>query len=200
MAKRHERLAAAVPLTDDDLVPVADVEDAAHEVAAGLFPGDRVERGDVHRDQRQQYVEGWQQTSETTGPELREIDSPGTFLLADEQQRDQVPGDDEEHLDTKESTGKPVVVGVIDHHTDDGERPQPVQTGQVRHATERRRGRALRHSGRARRHWVNSMVPRGAACEALWPLATLRQSRRALTSVNSSKPNVPASRPSPLCL
>ena len=58
----------------------------------------------------------WQQAAGAAHPELAQADGAGALLLRHQQQRDQVPGDDEEHLHTEEATAEPAVIGVVDQH------------------------------------------------------------------------------------
>ena len=142
MTKRHERLVGGVALTDEDLIPVADVEDAAEEVAAGTALRCAIEQGHVHGHRTHHRQDGRQQPAESTQPELCEIDPTGTFVFTDQQQRDQVAADDEEDLDAEEPSAQPGVIGVVEHHGNDGESAHAIQPWQVRHSIELAPGRA----------------------------------------------------------
>ena len=52
----------------------------------------------------------------------RRLTVPGALVLADQQQRDQVARDHEEHLDAEEPARQPRRVGVVHHHREHGER------------------------------------------------------------------------------
>ncbi len=134
VAERNERLVGRVPLSDRDLVPVADVEDAAGEVAPGASHRRSPEQGHEHCHPGEHHEQGRQQPAEPASPELAEVDPTSTFVLADQEQGDEVAADDEEHLDAEEPAGEPCVVGVIDHHRHHGERPHPVEPRQIRQA------------------------------------------------------------------
>ncbi len=147
VAQRHERLVGGVALTDEDLVPVAAVEDAPEEVATGAALGLTVEQRHVHRHRAHHHHHRRQQAPSAAHPELAEGDPTVTFVLADQQQRDQIAADHEEDLDPEEATAQPGVVGVVDHHRDDGDGAQPVEPGHVRHTVELPLGRGERARG-----------------------------------------------------
>jgi hypothetical protein len=177
MAQRCEGFEIVVALPDPDLVPVAEVRGAAQEVAAGGLAGGRERHGDVDGDQRHHHEQGGQQAAEAAEPELAQVDAAGALVLADQQQRDQVAGDDEEHFDTQEATRQPVVVGVVEHHRDHGDGAQAVEPREVRHAAEA----AGLGSGGCSRHRANSMGREPALGNAP-PQAGLTRSGRPMAS------------------
>ena len=136
VAQRGERPGRGVPLADEDLVPVAAVQQPADEVAAGAPERVALEQRHVHGQAGEQQEHGRQQAAGTTQPELAEGDAPGALVLGDQQQRDQVAADHEEDLDAEEPAAQPLVVGVVDHHADHGQGAQAVEPGQVRHAAD----------------------------------------------------------------
>jgi hypothetical protein len=119
-----------------DLVPVGHVEEPGEDVAAQrsecVVPEDRR----PHRDEEHHGEQRGEQTPRTAQPEVAQRDPVGAFAFGDQQQRDQVPGDHEEHLDAEEAARKPVGVGVVHHHRHDGERAHPVEARQVRDTTD----------------------------------------------------------------
>ena len=137
VAKRREGACCGVPLAHPDLVPVGHVAEPGENIAAQpgqfvAFPDPRVrDQQDEHEEQRRQ------QASRAASPELPQADPARSLVLTDEQQRDQVAADHEEDLDAEEPTRQPLVVGVVHHHRDDGERAHPVEARQVGHARQR---------------------------------------------------------------
>ena len=144
MPEGDERLVGRVSLPDKYLVPVAAVEDAAKEVATSSALGLALEQRHVDRHSAHHGQHRWQQPAEATQPELTEVDPAVAFVLADQQQRDQVAADDEEDLDPQETAAKPRVVGVVQHHGNDRQGTHSVEPRQIRNAVQLSFGRAER--------------------------------------------------------
>ena len=149
VAQRDERLGRGVALADEDLVPVADVQQTGHEVATRALAHGRVEGRDVQHQRGHHHVQRRQQASAAAQPELAQVHTAVALVLTDDQQRDQVAGDDEEHLHTEEPAPQPRVVGVVDHHRDHRDGAQAVEARQVRDSAQAARGGGgpIRHSG-----------------------------------------------------
>ncbi len=136
MPQRGEVAGRGVAETHPDLVPVRHVERSGEHVAAELAERVAFERGRPDRDEQHHQEHRRQEPPGPSQPEVTERDPVVALALGDQQQRDQVAGDDEEHLHAEEAAREPRVVGVVDHHRDDGERPETVEAGQVRHTTD----------------------------------------------------------------
>ena len=136
MSQWREVTGGGVAETLPDLVPVGHVEEPGQHVAAQcterLVLEDRRPHGDEqhHREQRRE------QTLGAPEPEVTQRDLVRALAFGDQQQRDQVAGDHEEHLDAEEPAREPVAVGVIHHHRHDGERAHPVESRQIRDPTD----------------------------------------------------------------
>ncbi len=157
VAKRSEVERRGVAGADPDLVPVGDVAEAGDDVAAEQTERLALEDRGVDHQQNEHEEQRRQEPPGAAQPELLQVDAAALLVLADQQQRDQVAADHEEHLDAEEATGQPAVVRVVDHHGDDGHRAHPVETRQVRQARDRlarrvplewARGQILRRHGR----------------------------------------------------
>ena len=117
----------------DDVPPVLAVE-AEREVAAEppeiLVVEDRDdEPGDEHhRDQR------GPQATDPPDPEVPQVDALARLRLGEQQARDQVPADHEEHLDAEEPAAQQRSIGavVVEQHRDHRDRAQPVEPGEIR--------------------------------------------------------------------
>jgi hypothetical protein len=120
-----------VRLLGEDQEPVRDVEEGRPDLPGQVRRILAVEDQHDHRDRRQQRVEGRQQTPGPAEPEALQRDLRRPAVLLGEQQGDQVPADDEEHLDPEEPAVQPLHVGVVEEHGDDGHRAQAVEPGQV---------------------------------------------------------------------
>ncbi|MFT3852604.1 MAG: hypothetical protein QM733_07700 [Ilumatobacteraceae bacterium] len=136
--QRGERRRRRVPLADGDLVPVAAVGDRPDEVAASLTLRCRVEEREVDRRADEEDDERRQQPTGSPQPEALETDGALALVLADQQQRDQVAADHEEHLDPEETTRQPRVIGVVDDHRQHGERADPVEPRRIGQSTDLR--------------------------------------------------------------
>ena len=118
----------------EDLAPVGHVEDAPRVVAAQLrvlFGRPPQCRPHTHRQQHRE--QRGQQPAPTASPELTETDPTATIALLDEQAGDEIPGDDEEHLDPEEPPVHPPEPGVVEDDADHGQRANAVQAGLVAH-------------------------------------------------------------------
>ncbi len=136
VTQRGEVAGRGVAETHPDLVPVRHVERSGEHVTAELAEGVAFERGRPDRDEQHHHEHGGEESPGPAQPEVTERDPVVALAFGDQEQRDQVTGDDEEHLHAEEAAREPRVVGVVDHHRDDGERPETVEAGQVRHATD----------------------------------------------------------------
>ena len=97
---------------------------------------------------------------------MREVDGASAFVFADQQQRDQVTGDDEEHFDPEKPALQPRMIGVIEHHRNDSDGTQTIEARQIRKTTQPSRGRAITESrsrlkGVTLRHRTTSMERAG---------------------------------------
>ena len=137
VAQRGEVARRRVPLPHPDLVPVGHVREPGDDVAAELAERVATEHRGERREQHERRQQRRQQAARPPEPELAQTDAPRPLVLADQQQGDEVAADDEEHLDAEEPAREPRVVGVVHHHGDDGERPQPVEAREVGHAADR---------------------------------------------------------------
>ena len=136
MAQWGEVTCCGVPLSDPDLVVVRHVEQAGDHIAAQLPERLGLEHRGPRDDDRHHREQRRQQAARPAHPELPQRDAIRALPFGDQQQRDQVAGDHEEHLDAEEATGQPVAVGVVHHHRDHGERAHPVETRKVRDSTD----------------------------------------------------------------
>ena len=75
------------------------------------------------------------------------LDAPAAGPLDEQQRRDQVAREDEEHVDAEEAALRPVGAEVVREHREHRDRTQPVECGLVGEVRARRRGR---RSGRRR--------------------------------------------------
>jgi hypothetical protein len=78
-----------------------------------------------HHDQRRQQATG------TTAPEADEVGAAPPVTLGQQECRDQEARDDEEQVDAEPSPGEGRAGPVEDHHGDDGDGAQAVQSGTV---------------------------------------------------------------------
>ena len=161
VAQRGEVEQCGVPGAGPDLVPVGDVGGAGDHVATQLAERVALEDRRVDHQQRHHQEQRRQQPSGPAHPELLEVDATLLFVLADQQQGDQVAADHEEHLDADEPARHPAVVGVIEHHGHDGESAHAVEAGEIRHAEIAWRG-GSHSSGRALNSCVATVI--GPAC------------------------------------
>ena len=136
MSQRREVAGSGVAQALPDLVPVRHVEEAGDHVAAqraeclGLEDGGPDGDEEHHREQRRK------EAPSSTEPEVAQRDPVGALAFGDQQQRDQIPGDHEEHLHAEEAAGQPVAVRVVHHHRRDGERSHAVESREVRDPTD----------------------------------------------------------------
>ena len=135
VAQRRERLEVRVALAGPQLVPVAAVGESGDDVAPGVAEWPSLEQRHVEGQHQQQYEECREQAPCPSHPERPEVDLPGAFVLGDDEQGDEIARDDEEHLDTEESTAQPGVIGVVHEHGHDRDRSQAVEAWKVGHAT-----------------------------------------------------------------
>ncbi len=136
VTERGEVVGGAVALAGVHLVPVRAVAERGDDVAAQLAERRPLEQRRPDREQEQHHEQRREQTAGPPDPEVLHVDVVRLLLLGDQQQRDQVAGDDEEHLDAEEPALQPVAVGVVDHHRHHGEGPHPVEARQVRDAAD----------------------------------------------------------------
>ncbi len=132
MPQRREVTCSGVTQALPDLVPVGHVEEARDHVAAQRSQCLVLENGRPDGDEEHHREQRREEAPRSAKPEVAQRDPVGPLALGDQQQRDQVPRDHEEHLDTEESAGQPVAVGVVHHHRHDSERPHPVESRKIR--------------------------------------------------------------------
>ena len=129
-----------------DEVPVHRVGQGGEEVtleAGQLLPDEQdADQGDGE----QQCEHRGQEPSGPAEPEVLQPDGPVAPVLAEQQHRDQVAADHEEHLDTEEAAPQPRGVAVVDDHRDHGQGAQAVQPREVRDRLRVRRGALERWS------------------------------------------------------
>ena len=131
-----------VRLVARDQVPVRHVGNRGERIRPE--PGDLVGHdhdGDGQRRDEQQEQRG-QQPASSAQPEPDRVDPAPVPVFAEEEGRDQVPADHEEDLDTEEAALRNAEPGVVGQDRQDGDRPQPVETGQVRQGPEGAVGRS----------------------------------------------------------
>ena len=131
VAQRGEVVGRRVAGARGDLIPVRDVEQSPDDVAAQLPERILFEERCPDAQEQQHHAERREEPPGAPDPELDQVHGSGALLLRDQQQRDQIPRDHEEHLDPEESALQPGAVGVVDHHRDDGERAHSVESGQI---------------------------------------------------------------------
>ena len=136
MAQGGELTGRRVSLVDPDLVPVRHVGEGGEHIAAQATKLLALEQRRVHDDHRQGHEQRRQQPAGPAKVEVPEVDASAALVLADQQQRDEVAADHEEHLDSDEPAGQPRGVGVVHHHGDHGEGAHPVEAAEVRNAGE----------------------------------------------------------------
>ena len=115
----------------EDAQPVRVVEQRAREVAAE--PG-RAVVGDRRDQQGGHGQHGEQCGQQPAGPadvEVLEVDPPGAVELDQQQRGDQEAGEDEEHVHAEESARDPGNIRVVEHHGDDRDRAQAVESHEV---------------------------------------------------------------------
>ena len=105
-------------------------------IAAQLTEGVAFEGCSPHDDEGHHRGDRWEQSAGPSDPEVAQRDPVGTFTFGDEKQRDQVARDDEKHLDTEKAPGQPRRVGVVHHDRHHRDGAHPVETGQIRDATD----------------------------------------------------------------
>ena len=142
-----------------DEPPVRHIGDRRKEVTPERCPFR--ERGDEPRHERhdeQQQGERRQQASSTSGPECPERDAAGPLHLADQQRRDQEPGEHEEHVHAQVSGPEPRHSDVEQHDQDDRDGAHAIEGYDVPHGA----GLApwdvgkSAHSGLSRSHTTRS--------------------------------------------
>ena len=114
-----------------------------------------------------------QQAAGPAEVELADVDAAAVAVLGEQQRRDQVAADREEHVDAEEPARHPGDVGVVQQHGADAERAQAVEARDVPHAARRAarrraarvgpsgfggRGALLDATGRGRLH-PHSILP-----------------------------------------
>ena len=134
--QRGEVAGRGVAEAHPDLVPVRHVERSGEHVAAELAERVAFEHRRPDRDEQHHHEHRGEEPPGAAQPEVAERDPIVALAFRDQEQRDEVAGDHEEHLHAEEAAGEPRVVGVVDHHGHHGERPETVEAGQVRHATD----------------------------------------------------------------
>ena len=128
--------------------------------AAITWPAQRQEvlavedRGDGDDDHDHRDL-GGDQPADAPGPEAAQLDAVAPLVLAEQQERDQEPAEDEEHVDAEEPTGHPRDVAVVQEDADDGEGADAVETRDAAlHRTLRScGGRRSARSGSPARPW-----------------------------------------------
>ncbi len=130
----HRRLGERLPVAPrfGDEVPVGEIQHRPRPVVlhAGQI-GTAAEDPRPQRDDRDHREHGGEQPPESASPERpRAMPSPPVSgRVADQQRRDQEPGQGEEQVDAEESALQ--VAAVEDQHGDDGGSPQAVERRQV---------------------------------------------------------------------
>ena len=123
-----------------DEVPVHRVGEGGEEVtleAGQLLPDEQdADQGDGE----QQCEHRGQEPAGPAEPEVLQADGAVAPVLAEQQHRDQVAADHEEHLDAEEAAPQPRGVAVVDDHRDHGQGAQAVQPREVRDRLRVRRG------------------------------------------------------------
>ncbi len=142
VTQRGELVRGGVPSSGPDLVPVRHVEQSGDHIAAEFAERVAIEDGRPDRQCDQHREERREQATSSPVPELAHVDRVRALLLRDQEQRDQIARDDEEHLDTEIAAGEPVGVGVVDHHRNHRQGAHAVETWQVRDPTDLRRRRS----------------------------------------------------------
>jgi len=162
MPEQRRRTREVLDLAEH-LTPVGEVEDAPRVIAShlrvllGAAPENRPHPNhDQHREQRRQ------QPTPATHPELPEADATQSVAVAflDQQRGDQEPGDDEEHLDSKESAVHPREACVVQDDSNHRHCAHAVERRLIAHqrgALDRPAGAAIgaRHT---RQRWLFSDV------------------------------------------
>ena len=138
VAQRRPLTGGGVSLADPDLIPVRHVAGPGEHVTAQLTELVAFEQRGEHGEQPHHHEQRRQEAAGPAQPERLEVDASGPLVLPDQQQRDQVAADDEEHLDADEPARQPVAVGVVHHHRDDRQRPHAVEPRQVGDPRDRR--------------------------------------------------------------
>ena len=122
----------------DDVPPVRHVEHRRDGVVPELRRGVAREDQDQHRGQSQRREQSRQKPSRPSQIELPERDRGGAFDLLQQQAADQEPGQHEEDIDPEKSAGDGDHPGVVEQDRQHGDRPDPVETGDVTHGGRRR--------------------------------------------------------------
>ena len=115
----------------EDEEPVLDVEQRGDDLAPQLVEHVGEEEDRVQRDHEEHGEERGQEPARAPVPEPLQADAVGLLEVGQQQARDQVAADHEEHVDAEEPAGDPLLVGVVEQHRDDGERAQAVERGDV---------------------------------------------------------------------
>ena len=127
---RAEVVEVALPRHDE--APVGRVSQRRERVAPQRSPrgrGGHVGGPGDHR--RQQDRHRGQQPAGAATPEAEQADPPGPAELGQQQAGDQEPGQHEEDVDPEQPAGQPADPRVIAHDRQHGQRPDPVESGNV---------------------------------------------------------------------
>ena len=107
MPKRSKVERGGVPEANPQLIPVRDVEQPGDHVATQLAQRGGLKDRGVGHDQDKHDVQRRKKAARTPLPEPNKRHGVGAFAFRDDEQRDEVAGDHEEHLDTEEPTRQP---------------------------------------------------------------------------------------------
>ena len=116
MPQRCEITDSGVSESNPDLVPVGYIEQTCNHITAKLSQSIMLKQCGPNCQERHQHEDRWEQSTSTAHPEVDQRDAVVTFSFGDQQQRDQVARNHEEHLNAKKTTRKPRAVCVVDHH------------------------------------------------------------------------------------
>ena len=131
LEQRRAPRALEVREVAEDEEPVLDVEQRGDDLAPQLVEhvGEEQDGVDRHHEEH-----GEERGEEAAGPPVPEPLQPDPAVLlpvGQQQARDQVAADHEEHVDAEEATRDPPLVGVVQQDGDDRDRAEAIERGDV---------------------------------------------------------------------
>ena len=129
----------------EDQVPVLHVRERGDHLTAELVDRVGEEQQRVQRHRGQHREQRGEQAAGAAEPESAEIDVAVLAPVGEEQGRDQVAADHEEHVDAEEPPGDPVLVAVVQQDRDHRERAEAVKGRDIAETRESGGGGSVRY-------------------------------------------------------